>query len=111
MTADELRNCAAYVESAGNAIEGSDRGRELARLARRAADDLDSYAKTAKLIEEIDARVVAVLMWLIERGRNSRSYGSHADAYEIAARKLREALGTPEPKPFAEVADDGPTAS
>lgn len=76
-----------------------------------AANALDAYARTAKLIEEVDARVVAVLMWLDERARNSRSYGSHADAYEIAARKLREALGTPEPKPFADVADDGPTAA
>jgi hypothetical protein len=29
--------------------------------------------------------------WLDERGRNSTSYGSHAHAYEVAARKLREA--------------------
>lgn len=34
-----------------------------------------------------------VLDWMEERARNSRSFGSHADAYEIAARKLREALG------------------
>lgn len=34
-----------------------------------------------------------VLDWMEERSRNSRSYGSHADAYEIAARKLREAMG------------------
>lgn len=33
-----------------------------------------------------------VLTWLDERGRNSTSYGSHADAYEIAARRLRGAL-------------------
>lgn len=33
-----------------------------------------------------------VLTWMEERGRNSKSYGSHADAYEIAARKLREAM-------------------
>lgn len=59
-----------------------------------ASNGLDAYAKTSLLIEEADRRVVAVLMWLDERGRNSRSYGSHADAYEIAARKLREALGT-----------------
>lgn len=94
MISEELRNCAAYVESASNAIEGSDRGRELARLARRAAGDLDAYAKTAALVEEIDRRVVEVLTWMDERGRNSRSFGSHADAYEIAARRLREALGT-----------------
>lgn len=36
--------------------------------------------------------VSIVLEWLDERGRNSTSYGSHADAYEIAARKLRAAL-------------------
>lgn len=34
-----------------------------------------------------------VLDWMEERSRNSRSYGSHADAYEIAARRLREAMG------------------
>lgn len=39
-----------------------------------------------------------VLSWLDERGRNSQSYGSHADAYEIAARRLREALA-PEGSP------------
>ena len=76
-----------------------------------AANALDSYEKTAKLIEEIDRRVVDVLMWLDERGRNSRSFGSHADAYEIAARRLREALGAPEPVSFADIADDGPTAA
>lgn len=57
-----------------------------------AANALDSYEKTATLIAEADARVVAVLQWLDERGRNSTSYGSHADAYEIAARRLREAV-------------------
>lgn len=91
--AHELRACADYVADATNAIEGADRGRELARLARKAAGDLEAYAKTMTLIEEIDARVVGVLSWLDERGRNSTSYGSHADAYEIAARRLREALG------------------
>lgn len=95
-TARELLNCAVYVESASNAIEGADRGRELARLARKAAADLDAYEKTGAAIAEVDRRVVAVLMWLDERGRNSRSFGSHADAYEIAARKLREAIGGPE---------------
>jgi hypothetical protein len=40
-------------------------------------------------------KVRDVLAWLEERSRNSASYGSHADAYEIAARKLREALGLP----------------
>lgn len=123
MTADELRNCAAYVESATNAIEGADRGRELARLARRAAGDLDSYAKTIARIEEVDRRVVEVLTWMDERGRNSLSFGSHADAYEIAARRLREAMhdGTEIDSPkksssnsepnFSDMADDGPTAA
>ena len=110
-TGSELRKCAAYVDAASNAIEGSDRGRELGRIARRAADDLDAYAKTMALIEEADRRVVGVLAWLDERGRNSTSYGSHADAYEIAARKLREALGAPDPVSFADIADDGPTAA
>jgi hypothetical protein len=27
-------------------------------------------------------------LWLAERGRNSKSYGSHADAYEVVARKV-----------------------
>ena len=31
----ELQNCARYVEAAANAIEGTDRGRELARLVLR----------------------------------------------------------------------------
>jgi len=76
-----------------------------------AANALDSYEKTIALIEKIDSRVVAHLMWLDERARNSASYGSHADAYEIAARRLREALGAPEPVSFADIADDGPTAA
>lgn len=76
-----------------------------------AANALDTCAKTFARIEEIDRRVVDVLMWMDERGRNSRSFGSHADAYEIAARKLREALGAPEPVSFADIADDGPTAA
>jgi len=42
MIATELRNCAAYVDEARNAIESADRGRELARLARRAADGLEA---------------------------------------------------------------------
>jgi hypothetical protein len=55
MSATELRNCASYVDSSTNAIEGADRGRELARLARRAADDLDAYAKT----REANASLIA----------------------------------------------------
>lgn len=71
--------------------------RDLKFCLERSADLLDTYAKTIALIEKIDSRVVAHLMWLDERGRNSTSYGSHADAYEIAARRLREAMhgGTP----------------
>lgn len=42
-----------------------------------------------------------VLAWMEERARNSRSYGSHADAYEIAARKLREAMGLKPLEPAA----------
>lgn len=66
--------------------------REAREVMAEAANGLTSCAKTMALIEEADRRVVAVLFWLDERGRNSRSFGSHADAYEIAARKLREAL-------------------
>ena len=65
--------------------------------------------------------VLEVLAWMEERGRNSRSFGSHADAYEIAARKLREALersanhdgkSLSETGPnFSDVADDGPTGA
>jgi hypothetical protein len=39
-----------------------------------------------------DAVVREVLAWLEERAQNSTSYGHHCHAYEIAARKLREAL-------------------
>lgn len=66
--------------------------REAREAMAEAANALDSYAKTVALIEKIDSRVVAHLMWLDERARNSSSYGSHADAYEIAARRLREAM-------------------
>jgi hypothetical protein len=48
--------------------------------------DGDLRAAKAKLDRTRD-----VLSWLDERGKNSTSYGSHADAYEVAARKLREA--------------------
>lgn len=69
--------------------------REAREALAEAANGLDAYAKTFARIEEIDRRVVEVLMWMDERGRNSRSFGSHADAYEIAARRLREALNAP----------------
>lgn len=95
--------------------------REARETLSDAANGLDSYAKTVARIEEIDRRVVAVLMWLDERGRNSRSFGSHSDAYEIAARRLREALGRSENSDekslsenepnFSDVADDGPTSA
>jgi len=66
-----------------------------------AANALDAYARTMDRIAGVDDQWAGVLSWLDERGRNSRSYGSHADAYEIAARKLREAMGlapaTPHP--------------
>jgi hypothetical protein len=32
--------------------------------------------------------------WLDERSRNSTSYGSHAHAYGVAARKLREVIAS-----------------
>ena len=66
--------------------------REARDAMAEAANALEVYAKTAVLIDEADRRVVEVLMWLDERGRNSASFGSHADAYEIAARRLRAAL-------------------
>jgi hypothetical protein len=71
--------------------------REAREALAEAANGLDAYAKTMTEIEAVDRRVVAVLMWMDERGRNSRSFGSHAAAYEIAARKLREALSTGAP--------------
>lgn len=71
--------------------------REAREVMAEAANGLDSYEKTAALIAEVDARVVGVLTWMDERGRNWRSFGSHADAYEIAARKLREALNPATP--------------
>lgn len=95
--------------------------REAREAMAEAANALDNYAKTVALIEKIDNRVVAHLMWLDERGRNSTSYGSHADAYEIAARRLREAMGRSEKEAektssdsgpnFSDIADDGPTAA
>lgn len=57
-----------------------------------AANALDNYARTMDRIAGVDVQWAGVLTWLDERGRNSRSFGSHADAYEIAARRLREAL-------------------
>lgn len=48
-------------------------------------------AGRAKVKPDAD-KLVALQSWLDERGRNSTSYGSHADAYEVAARKLREAI-------------------
>lgn len=88
-----------------------------------AANALDAYARTMDRIAGVDAQWAGVLTWLDERGRNSRSYGSHADAYEIAARRLREAMngGTEIDRPkktssgsepnFSDIADDGPTAA
>lgn len=69
--------------------------REARDVMAEAANALDSYAKTMDRIAGVDAQWAGVLTWLDERGRNSRSFGSHADAYEIAARKLREALSPP----------------
>jgi hypothetical protein len=37
-------------------------------------------------------KVRDVLAWLDERAKNSTSFGSHCHAYEVAARKLRDAL-------------------
>jgi len=82
-----------YRQSGESAAHTADLLDEAAGCIASLLADLQVYARTAKLIEEIDRRVVDVLMWMDERGRNSRSFGSHADAYEIAARRLREALG------------------
>jgi hypothetical protein len=41
-----------------------------------------------------EEKVRDVLAWLDERARNSTSFGNHSHAYEVAARKLRDALGT-----------------
>lgn len=100
-----------YRQSSPSAAHTADLLDEAAGCIAALLADLQVYARTAKLIEEVDRRVVEVLMWMDERGRNSRSFGSHADAYEIAARRLREALGAPEPVSFADIADDGPTAA
>lgn len=69
--------------------------------------DMATVPKGRRAMEH---RVRDVLTWMEERGRNSRSFGSHADAYEIAARKLREALGMtlPVPPRDEQVADRGP---
>lgn len=48
-------------------------------------------AKIASL-EQALAACHAILMWLDERAKNSTSFGSHCHAYEVAARKLRDAL-------------------
>lgn len=73
--------------------------REAREVMADAANALDAYARTMDRIAGVDGQWAGVLMWLDERGRNSRSFGSHADAYEIAARKLREAMGsTPKEK-------------
>lgn len=37
-------------------------------------------------------KIQEVLAWLDERASNSTSFGSHCHAYEVAARKLREAM-------------------
>lgn len=77
-----------------------------------AANALDSYARTMDRIAGVDAQWAGVLTWLDERGRNSRSFGSHADAYEIAARRLREALGNaPEDGSQTPPASDGEGAT
>lgn len=66
--------------------------RDAREVMADAANALDSYAKTMDRIAGVDGQWAGVLTWLDERARNSRSFGSHADAYEIAARKLREAM-------------------
>jgi hypothetical protein len=41
-----------------------------------------------------EKEVREVLAWLEERAKNSTSFGSHCHAYEVAARKLREAMAS-----------------
>lgn len=48
-------------------------------------------AKIAALEKALNA-CQATLTWLDDRAKNSTSFGSHCHAYEVAARKLREAL-------------------
>jgi hypothetical protein len=43
-------------------------------------------------MSDVEKKVKEVLAWLDERAKNSTSYGHHCHAYEVAARKLREAL-------------------
>lgn len=70
--------------------------REAREVMADAANALDSYARTMDRIAGVDSQWAGVLTWLDERARNSQSFGSHADAYEIAARKLREAINPSE---------------
>jgi hypothetical protein len=41
--------------------------------------------------KRVPDKIAEFQSWLDERAKNSTSYGSHAHAYEVAARKLREA--------------------
>jgi hypothetical protein len=43
---------------------------------------------------EQEAKVRAVLAWLDSQAAHSRTVGYYADAYEIAADRLREALAS-----------------
>ena len=82
-------------------------------ICTQAADRIEALeARNSSLVEQCDthaqqkmaaknriealeaqaARIKTELTWMEERGRNSTSYGSHADAYEVAARHLRLAL-------------------
>ena len=68
---------------------------------RAAARDDDLATEAADRIEALEAqeaRIKTELAWMEERGRNSTSYGSHADAYEVAARHLRRALAPEQEK-------------
>ena len=50
---------------------------------------------------EQEAKVRAVLAWLDGQAAHSRSFGYYADAYEIAAERLREALASDSEEPDA----------
>ena len=84
--------------------------REAREVMADAANALDAYARTMDKIAGVDGQWAGVLSWLDERARNSRAYGSHADAYEIAARRLREAMGL-KPAPATHHPDDKPMST
>lgn len=45
-------------------------------------------------MEGLLAGLTTLHLWLVERGQNSKSWGSHADACEVVARKVRDLIGS-----------------